>query len=136
MSSRNAYKPKFVSTIEVPEDAIYINIAKDKYDELKEEFGSHLHYDSKCFKCWIYQDCDVKKLILEQCQVVEKDQDLRQLVPEEDRIYIYVPYGKVEITKSIGGSIYATNKGKGIWFLTKGDSRNEEQLTHFRVVEY
>ena len=136
MPPKSAYKPKFVSTIETPDDAIFVDITKDKYEELKEEFGTHLHYDSKVFKCWIYKDCDIKALILEHCNEIERDQDLRQLTPEEDRIYIYVPFGKVEITKSIGGSIYATNKGKGIWFLTKGDERNEEQLQNFRVVEY
>ena len=129
-----SYKPKFTNVV-APTNAIFLNTSKDEFLLAKEEYGSYLRYDSSCYKCWIENDCPIKNLILKQFKVVERDADLRTLIPEEDRLYFFVPFPKLNLIKSIGGAMYSKDKGNGIWYVnSKNEDKVAEILVHFNEV--
>lgn len=117
-----------------PDTAVFLSINFDQSTEAKDEFGSSINYDPNFKKWYMLPDCKLRKLILEKYQVIDKDAFPVDDTPECDRIYINVPFSRVEEAKSIGGVKF--NSDFRLWYLIKDGDNNEEQLKQFRVVEF
>ena len=119
---------------EDPETAVFLSITFEQSTEAKDEFGGNINYDPDYKKWYMLPDCKLRKLILEKYQVIDKDAFPVDETPEEDRIYINVPYSRLDEVKSIGGAKF--NSEFKLWYLVKGGETNEAQLELFRVVEF
>ena len=119
---------------EDPDTAIFLSITFDQSVEAKDEFGGNINYDTNFKKWYMLPDCKLKKLILEKYQVIDKNAFPVDETPEENRIYINVPFSRVDEAKAIGGVKF--NSEFKLWYLIKGGDTNEEQLKMFRVVEF
>lgn len=117
-----------------PDTAIFLSINFEQSTEAKDEFGGSINYDPNFKKWYMLPECKLRKLILEKYQVIDKDAFPIDDTPEEDRIYINVPFSRVEEAKSIGGIKF--NSEFKLWYLIKGGDTNEAQLELFRVVDF
>lgn len=117
-----------------PDTALFLSINFEQSVEAKDEFGSNINYDPNYRKWYMLPDCKLRKLILEKYQVIDKDAFPVDDTPEEDRIYINVPFSRVEEAKSIGGVKF--NSEFKLWYLIKEGENNDEMLKQFRVVEF
>ena len=107
VNSRTSKKTKNASkgtSAENPETAVFLSITFEQSTEAKDEFGGNINYDPDYKKWYMLPDCKLKKLILEKYQVIDKDAFPVDETPEEDRIYINVPYSRLDEVKSIGGA--------------------------------
>lgn len=117
-----------------PDTAIFLSITFEQSVEAKDEFGGSINYDENFKKWYMLPDCKLKKLILAKYQQVDKDAFPIDETPEEDRIYINVPYSRLDEAKSIGGIRF--NKEYKLWYLVKGGETNDAQLELFDIVEF
>lgn len=129
--SKNASKG---TPAENPDTAIYLGVPFEKSEEFKEEFGSHVNYDPNFKKWYVLPESKMKNMILRQYEQVDKDAFPVDETPEEDRIYINVPFLRLDEAKSIGGVRF--NKEYKLWYLVKGGETNDTQMELFKVVEF
>ena len=137
-NSRNQSKKSKITTKGTPslnpDTDIFLSVPFEKSEQLKDEFGSNVRYDPNFRKWYCEFDCKFKRLILEQYQQIDKDSFPIDETPEENRIYINIPFSRIDEAKAIGGVKF--NSEFKIWYLIKGGDTNEEMLKLFRVVEF
>ncbi len=137
-NSRNQSKKSKITTKGTPslnpDTDIFLSITFDQSVEAKDEFGGNINYDPNYRKWYCLPDCKLKKLILMKYQQMDKHAFPVDETPEEDKIYINVPYSRLDEVKSIGGAKF--NSEFKLWYLVKGGETNEAQLELFRVVEF
>ncbi len=117
-----------------PDTDIFLSVPFEQSEQLKDEFGSNVRYDPNYRKWYCETDCKFKRLILAKYPQIDKDAYPIDETPEEDKIYINVPYSRLDEAKAIGGIKF--NKEFKIWYLIQGGETNEEMLKLFQVVEF
>ena len=137
-NSRNQSKKSKITSkgtpAENPETAIFLSITFEQSVEAKDEFGGNINYDPNYRKWYCLPDCKLKKLILMKYQQIDRNAFPIDETPEDQKIYINIPFSRIDEAKAIGGVKF--NSEFKIWYLIKGGDTNEEMLKLFRVVEF